>query len=311
MSTQAHRRPTRSEKREEYAALFAIALDAQIGLLLIVGAIFSGSYTLIGESVRGWTIFAAVFFSFLVQVANNRNRRHRYELGVVKLEQLVWLVLGLSLLITAPMLLASVVNSVFSQPTSTAPIAMTIGALINAANLLINIAAWLAMLLALSSQSPDVFKAQFFARTTILITSAVVQLSLTGAAFARDASVAVMFDSVGALFVACIMVFNGSKMVARSLPGLLDASVKPEIGRLVRQVIATSDLGDLVTDLRTRRFGPINAAELALPSSILLQCEFCTRQKEWLEGELRRRGVEVEFKLVTRLRKWPGLGAQD
>ncbi|MGI9364682.1 MAG: cation transporter [Rhizobiaceae bacterium] len=291
--------------------MFAIVVDVQIGVILIIGAIVSGSYTLIGENVRGWLILSAVCFSFWVQFANNRNWLCCYEFGAFKLEQLAWLVLGLAMLIAAPLLLVSVLNAVLSQHVPAAPVELTIGALVNALNLLLNVVGWFALLLASSDHSSDAFKAQFFARTTIVTSCAFVQLALTGAVLAENASVALLFDAIGALFVVCVMIFNGSKMVARSLPDLLDAPAKTEVVRTIKKVIAESKLRGQICEMRTRRLAAISIAELSLPASELLRDKNGECRKpalEAMEHELHQHGAEVELKFVARLRPRDMLG---
>ena len=132
----------------------------------------------------------------------------RYEYGVGKLEQFVWLIVGLSLVIGALWVASRVVTTVLSSAPPASPLALTLSALVNAINLAVSFLGWYAMRVAARDEPFGVIGAQLRAKLTMLLSSLYLQVTLTVAALAKDDAIALTLDAFGATFVVALMLYK-------------------------------------------------------------------------------------------------------
>ena len=98
-----------------------------------------------------------------------------------------------------------------------------------------------------------------------LLCSIVVLFTMTIAALSTDNVVVASADAAGSVFVAILMVINGSEMLRTGIPDLLDRSAGKTVRDTVDRVLAES-AGDYqrLDRVRSRRSGRVVFVEIAL-----------------------------------------------
>jgi len=137
--------PTSEQRAKERSFLFGNVADIGTNTLLLVMAIATGSLTMLSEAARSWLMLVISFYAYWLMRAVHRERLTQYEYGVGKIEQFAWVLIGLSLVGAALWVLRSVVATVFSAEPAATPLGLTLSAMVNAINLLVNFAGWHAM----------------------------------------------------------------------------------------------------------------------------------------------------------------------
>ena len=292
------RQPTSDERAKESSFFYANLADVGTNTLLIVMAIASGSLTMLGEAVRSQLMLTVSFYAFWVMRALHRDRLTRFEYGVGKIEQAVWVVIGLSLVIAALWVAHSVVATVFSTEPAASPLGLALSAMVNAINLAVNFLGWYMMHLAARSDASGVFGAQLRAKFTMLLSSVFLQATLTVAALAKDDAIALALDAIGAIFVTGLMLANGLPMIARALPDLLDAPAPEELKDLIRRALAGALSEDDIVSVRTRRSGPTTFAGVTVAATAFPSLSALHDASVAIADGLRRAGVEVDLVVV-------------
>jgi len=110
-----------------------------------------------------------------------------------------------------------------------------------------------------------VMQGQLQARRVKLLCSIVVLFTMTIAALSTDNVVVASADAAGSVFVAILMVINGSEMLRTGIPDLLDRSAGKTVRDTVDRVLAES-AGDYqrLDRVRSRRSGRVVFVEIAL-----------------------------------------------
>ena len=292
------REPTNEERAKESSFLFANATDVAATALLILMAIASGSLTMLGEAVRAQLMLITSFYAYWVMRAVHRERLTRYEYGVGKLEQFVWLVVGLSLVIGALWVASRVITTVFSSEPPASPLALTLAAMVNAINLVVNFLGWYVMHVAAREDAFGVFGAQLRAKVTMLLSSLFLQWTLTVAALAKDDAIALTLDALGAIFVVTLMLYKGWPMIARALPDLLDAPATEELRELILATLASVLPEDHIFTVRTRRCGPTTFARVTVSDAAFASVAALHEATAAVTDGLRRTGADVDLMIV-------------
>ncbi len=263
--------PTKEERVKELNVLYTWFADTIGTLLVVITAILSGSLTMLGEAVRCMLMLATTLFTLWALYAVHRGRLSRFEYGVSKIEQFVWVVVGLSLVVSGLWVAQTVFDTLFAaRPAASpeaSPLGLTWAAIINAINLLINVVGWFAMVTASRDDDSGVYRAQLRARVTMMVSTLFLQVTLTVAALAKDDVIALTLDAAGAIFVTCVMVHNGVSMISRALPYLLDAPAPAELSALIRGAVGSVVPEEDVVSIRTRDAGTITFAEVAVAAT--------------------------------------------
>lgn len=292
------REPTDEERAKESSFLFANATDVAATALLILMAIASGSLTMLGEAVRAQLMLIISFYAYWVMRAVHRERLTRYEYGVGKLEQFVWLVVGLSLVVGALWVASRVITTVFSSEPPASPLALTLSALVNAINLVVNFLGWYVMHVAARDDTFGVFGAQLRAKLTMLLSSLFLQWTLTVAALAKDDAIALTLDAIGASFVVGLMLSKGLPMIVRALPDLLDAAATGELKELIRTTVAGVLPENHLVAIRTRRSGPTTFARVTVSGAAFASVAALHEATAAVTDGLRRAGADVDLVIV-------------
>jgi divalent metal cation (Fe/Co/Zn/Cd) transporter len=289
------RAPSSEERAKEASVLYSNLADVGTTAILIIVAVVTGSLTILSEAVRSVAMIGVSFYAYWVMKALHRERLTQFEYGVGKIEQLVWVVVGLSLIFGAVWVGRSVVDTVVSSEPAASPLGLAMAAIVNAVNLVVNFLGWYAMVVAARGDPSGAFGAQLRARLTMLIASLFLQTTLTAAALARDGAIALGLDAVGALFVTGLMLYNGTRMIARALPDLLDAPAAEQLRALIRATLASVLPEGEIVSIRSRRSGPttfaaVTVSHTAFPSLAALQDASAA-----VADRLRHAGVEVDL----------------
>lgn len=261
------REATEQERAKETALIYASLGDVGIVTLLTIAAATTASLTMLGEAVRGMFTLLIQGYSLWVLFAVHRDRLTRFEYGVGKIEQFVSALVGFGLLISGLWLAQVAIGTVFGAQPAASPLGLTMAAITNAINTVINTSGWVAMVAASRQDDSEVYRAQLRARFTMMVTSLTLQVTLTIAALAKDDAIALFLDVVGVAFVIGIMVHGGVSMLSRALPHLLDAPAAADLRDLIRAAVAGVVAEKDIVSVRTRRAGPTTFAEVAVAAS--------------------------------------------
>jgi divalent metal cation (Fe/Co/Zn/Cd) transporter len=232
--------------------------------LLMITAIVTGSLTMLSEAVRGLLLVVIQFYSVWMMYAAHRGRLDHYEYGVGKLEQFVWVVVGISLILGALWVAQAIIDTLLSSEPAISPLGLAMAAIVNGINMLLNGLALYAMYSATRDRESGVFGAQIRARIGMLLVTSVLQISLTVAALARDAGIALTLDALGASMIVCIKLQIGISMLARGIPDLLDAPATKDLAARIRRAVYRFVPDRHVISIRTRRSGETTFAEVAV-----------------------------------------------
>lgn len=294
----AARAPTQTELQSERSLLVPVVADFAIVALLLAGGVLGGSLTLLSEGIRGGAMTAVGFYGLTVMRAIHRGRLDAYEFGLARLEQFVVLIVGLALVFAGLWVAEAVMNAVLADGPTASPLGLAFAATINALNTLVNFVGWWGMREAAQTDTRDVFRAQLRARATMLTSSVFLQVTLTLAALAKDPVFALLLDSVGAAFVAALMVIRGLGMVAGSVPILLDAPPPPPVSEAIRETVNDLAFGDAVIGVRLRRSSTGVVAVLNVAAHDGMQAGELLRHASIIRDALADQGMADQVEVV-------------
>ncbi len=293
------REPTKDERSRELSVLYTSFGDVGTTSMLFIVAILTGSLTLLSEGIRSLLMLGATFYSLWVLYAVHRDRLTRYEYGVGKIEQFVSLVVGLGLVVGGLWIAQTVVDTILFAKPAASPLGLTSAAIANSINTLVNVLGWFAMVAASGAADSSAFRAQLRARFTMMVSSLFLQGTLTVAALAKDDAIALILDAFGAIFVTCLMLFNGFSMIARALPNLLDAPASTNLGALIRRAVASVMPEDDIVSIRTRRSGRAAFAQVTVSGAAVTSVAALRDRTTAINDALRREGAEVDLTVVV------------
>jgi len=293
------RQPSKEERAKETSLFKLAAADTVINSSIVVFAIVTGSLTLIGEAYRSMLMLTILFYSVWVLRALHRDRLHRFQYGVEKIEQFVWILVGLGLLISGFWVARTVVETVLSSQPAASPLGLTLAALVNAINTLVNVTGWFALVAASRTDDSEVYRAQIRVRFTMMVSSLFLQGTLTASALAKDAAIALVLDAVGAIFVVAVMVYSGVSTIVRALPNLLDAPAPADLVALIRKTVTAVVPEGNIRSIRTRRSGRLTFAEVAVTDSAFASVDALRAQTVTIKQALSAEGAEIDFTVVV------------
>jgi divalent metal cation (Fe/Co/Zn/Cd) transporter len=239
------------------------------------------------------------FFGLWVLVAIHRERLTRFQFGLGKMEQFVWVLVGASLLMSGLWVASTVIDTVFSTNPPPSPLSLAWAAVVNAINTTLNGVSWYLMFALSGKDDTEVYRAQLRARLIMFLSSSFLQVTLTVAALAKDPSLALGLDALGATFVAVLMLVNGFSMIVYGLPDLLDAPASAEAGERIARTVAAALPGDALVSIRTRRSGRLTYAEIAVLGTAFASLAALSERLAGIKDTLHREGTDVDLALVV------------
>ena len=260
--------PTQDQKAKEEAVLYTALADLAAVFLAATLAITTQSLALLSEAIRGGLMLIIEFYAFFILRAVHRDRLGKFRFDIGKLEQMCNLAIGASLVLSGLWIVQHVIQSLLFDQAAATPLGLATAAVIGAINLAINALGWFAMISAARSDGSAIFKGQLRARTVKLLSTLVVQKTMTIAALAKDPMIAAGLDGLGASFVAVLIVAIGFKMVWGCLPDLLDRSVPESIAAEIEAILDKAGITSAeIARIRTRRAGSFPHIELTLTTT--------------------------------------------
>ena len=181
-----------------------------------------------------------------------------------------------------------------------APLGLALAAIVGALNAYINFVAWDAMRRAAVGDSSLVMQGQLQARRVKLLCSIVVLFTMTIAALSTDNVVVASADAAGSVFVAILMVINGSEMLRTGIPDLLDRSAGKTVRDTVDRVLAES-AGDYqrLDRVRSRRSGRVVFVEIALSFEPGLTIAEVNRRIDALKHSMAQEIEHADISILT------------
>jgi ferrous-iron efflux pump FieF len=292
---------TPEQEAKERSILFVIAIDAVLLLALFLAGTLGGSLTMLAEFIRGFLGYLLECFSFVVLRRIHRGQLVEMEFGSGKLEQIASSMIAASMLLAAGWIALNVFRIVTGERQTGTPIGLAAAAIVGIANLYVNLLAWDSLRRTVREGDSVIMDAQLTSRWVKLASSVVVGVSMTVAALSTDDVIVAWADGLGSLFVAGYLTVNGSRILRKTVPDLLDRSAGGEVRRVVMDVLSIHE-GDFVdvANLRSRRAGHVAFVELTLDFEPALTLAEVDRRSETIRGEISRRLDQTDVSIVTR-----------
>lgn len=256
---------TADQRAKERSIVFGLVSDIAILLCFAAVIVIGGSFTLLAESIRAWLMVAIEAFALIALRRIHRGQLSSLEFGYGKLEQLANLAIAGGMLFGAAWIVLGSLELASGYKQVGTPFGLALAASINAVNTLINLLVWDAMRRAARASPSVIMEAQLAARQVKLLSSLVVQSTMTVAALCLDPGVAAWAEVAGSLFVALIIYLNAVAMIRQSLPDLLDRTADHDTRAAIGRVLAAHDAAyHRLERVRSRRSGNTVFVEIAL-----------------------------------------------
>jgi cation diffusion facilitator family transporter len=256
---------TPEQRAKERSIQTGLMLDYSILSLLIVIGVIGGSLTIIAEAIRGTLMNAIEAFSLIVLRRIHRGRLAALEFGTGKLEQIANLLIAFGMLGSAVWIVLSAVETITGDRQEGAPIGLAAAAIAGAVNVYINLVAWDGVRRAAEGDSSFIMQGQLSARVVKLMSSIVVQVTLTVAAVTTDAVIARWADALGSLLVTGVICRTAMGLLRAGIPDIIDRGLDQAArGAIERALARHREDYDRLDRLRSRRSGETLFIELAL-----------------------------------------------
>jgi divalent metal cation (Fe/Co/Zn/Cd) transporter len=255
---------TAAQRRRESALLLAAVLDGFIGLMLLVVGLAGDSLTCLAESLRGNMLWTIDLVSLAVLRRIHRGRLSGFDFGTGKIEQLCCIAIACGLLIGAGWMAHDAINLIVVGHSVASPVGLRLAAVVGAINVFINFVAWDKVRIAAEGRRSTIMDAQCRVRRARLLSSVLVQISMTAAAVAQDPLLVAWFDAVGTLMVCVVMVLASRALWREAVPDLLDRSTNALVGPALEQATRRFPADFTLAAFRSRGTSRALTLEVAL-----------------------------------------------
>jgi|GEM_PF-527257 len=225
------------ERRREISMALSLGADFGVMLLYIGMSIWSGSLTLMAETVRVILMLLLGCYAFEVLRGVHRKRLRIYEFGTGKLEQFANFLIGAALLVGAAWVTGRAVGALLSPPPAASGTRLWLAMAASMLNLLVNVVAFWALWRAGRDGTSLIMRGQIRARFSKLVTSAIVVIAIGISASAPGSTVSRAADILGSAFVACVMLYVGVTLVREAVPDLLDRALDEARQAAINEVL--------------------------------------------------------------------------
>jgi divalent metal cation (Fe/Co/Zn/Cd) transporter len=286
------------ERAKERSIAYALVIDFFCDAGIVAFAVITGSLTLIGEAVRAVLMLAILFYSFWIMRSVHRGRLDHFQFGVLKLEYFASALLGLSFLLSAYWIAEQILLTIFADREAAGPLGLMIAAIVNAVNTLFNVINWLMVRSARKGHQTEAYRSQLRARTIMMVSSLILQATLTAAALANDPVLAFSLDAIGSSFVCFLMLLNAVDLIGRSFPILLDWRAPKKLReQLIEAARSNFEPSDIIA-VRTRRAVEGCFAELVVAAAALGPLSGLDMKRSAIENRLRELGYHVDLVII-------------
>lgn len=249
----------------ERSLQIALGLDGSMIATYGVVAVASGSVTMMAELIRSVPMAATEVFALIMMRRIHRRRTAAFEFGSGKLEQFVNLVIAGGFIFGGIWILRDVVALVTGSRPIGNPSGFAFGALLNSINTYLNVLAWDGVRRAVRRGGSLIMQGLLRARLVKMVSSFVVQGTLTVAALSLDEVIITWADAAGALFVCSFILYSAYEMLQAGLPDLVDRSVNEEVQAAINRMLTRHfEEYDRLDSVRTRRSGETIYADIVL-----------------------------------------------
>ena len=291
---------TPAQRTREVAIAQGLAMDMVILTVLVVVGALGGSLTIIAESIRGALMNACEGLALLLMRRVHRGKLPGLDYGSGKLEQAANLVIGGGLMAGSVWILISAVELLTGAVPLGTPLGLALAAIVGGINCYINFLAWDGVRRAARGSVSLIMEGQLRARSVKLISSLMVQTTMTVAALSTDHLIVAIADAVGSLLVCVVMANSAVRMIAAAVPDLIDRAAAPGVRSTVEQAVA-EQLGALapLTRLRSRRSGGTVFLELTLSCAPALSLPELERRLAALRHSLRAELPQADIAILV------------
>lgn len=253
------------ERRRETSMVLSLGADSGLCLLYVAVSVWSGSLTLLAETVRGSLMLLLGCYAFTVLRRVHRKRLAAYEFGTGKLEQFANFLIGAALLLGAVWVAGRAVGSILSPPPAASGTRLLLAAATSMLNLLVNLFAFWALWRAGRDGTSLIMRGQIRARFGKLVTSVIVTVAIGVAAAVPGSPVSRAADILGSAFVVCIMLYVGATLLREALPDLLDRALDEARQNAINEVLIRHyDRYETLERVRSRQAGTRLYVEIGL-----------------------------------------------
>jgi len=292
---------TAEQRGREGALILAAALDSGLVVLLLLGGIGGESLTCLAEGIRGGLMTLIDLVALVVIRKIHRGALSGFDYGTGKIEQLCSIGIALGLASGAGLVGYDAVGMAVRGHSDATPLGLTLAAVVGALNLLVNFISWDAVRQATSGRPSAIMSAQLRARTTKLLASLLVQVTMTVAALAKDPVVVAIADAVGALMVCMVMAYAALRLMLEAVPDLLDHSIAHVAQPALEQAIPALPSSFRFAGFRSRGTPRAFALEVMLACRDGTDVGEVARAERQLAAELRRLLPDIELSVAVSL----------
>ena len=292
---------TAEQRRREAALVLAALLDSGLVVLLLLGGIGGESLTCLAEGIRGGLMTLIDLVALFVIRKIHRGALQGFDFGTGKIEQLCSIGIALGLAVGAMLIGYDAFEMAMAGHSDATPLGLSLAAVVGALNLLVNFISWDGVRQATAGRPSVIMRAQLHARTTKLLASLLVQVTMTVAAIAKDPVLVAIADAVGALMVCVVMAHAALRLMVEAVPDLLDRSIAHVAQPALEQAIPALPAGLRYAGFRSR------GTPRAFVLEVLLACREGTdvaevaRAERQLAATLRRLLPDVELSVAVQL----------
>lgn len=272
----------REVKIVERLAFWGMPLSLGVMSLKMLAWWVTGSVALLSDGLESFVNVAAAFIAYFVIRYAQRPADHDHQFGHHKAEYMSAVVEGALIIVAAVLIISEAWDGLLAPKLPDAPV---LGLAINGLAAVVN-GVWAATLIRVgTAQYSPAMAADGQHIMSDVVTSAGV---LVGLVLALATGYAIL-DPVLAILVAVNILWQGYKVIAHSVGGLMDRALEPDEEAAVREAIATHSVGALgVHDLKSRRAGAAAFIDfhLVVPADMSVEAAhaICDRLEDAIKG---------------------------
>jgi divalent metal cation (Fe/Co/Zn/Cd) transporter len=242
-----------------------LAIDAALLCILFVTAVLSSSLTLLGETIRSALLLGRELTGFMTNRKALAGSLAHYEFGAGKLDQAWNLAIALAMVMAGLWLASQAIDLMVTGENHATRRGLTLAATALALITFHSGLSVLAVLRASEDRGTSEHRAHLRSRAFSFASLLVIQLTMTLAALANDASIALLADSLGATFVALLMVVGGARLFVTTVSDLIDHPLNQRNEAVIAKLLLDASVEEQeLLDIRSRRSGRHIFVELTI-----------------------------------------------
>jgi ferrous-iron efflux pump FieF len=255
---------TEVERRGERAMALGVGTDVLTATPMLGIAVWSHSLTLLADALRGGLLTLLELFAYTMLRRIHRRQLPSYEYGSGKIESFLNLLIGAALVLSSIWVLALGVVSLLHPPPAH-PFGLAGATLIAAVNAVQNAWMFYTFLQAGRDRGSVLINGQVRTRLLKLISSIIATLAILVSAIFAGHMAGVLADLAGSAVVTQVMLWTAYRLIAGSLPDLLDRTLdEPQHAAINGVLIHHFEAFDLIHYVLTRRSGIKMFVEIGL-----------------------------------------------